>query len=253
MPSSVLTPILERRSRRHQVRFLDEQGIVRISEGFIANHGLQVRYGPFAGLRYKPAAAQNRILIPKLLGTYEHELHSIVAQIQKAGYDTIVDVGCAEGYYATGFALTTSANVVAFDAEKHELNLAREMAEENGLADRIEFRQWCSPDSLMELAIRPGRMFVLSDCEGYEIELFTPEVIQRLKHADVLIELHGNVKDELVRRFAGSHATQILVYAAETRRSMPELNVFSEGDRKLALNEFRGPQEWLWARTKARN
>ena len=39
-------------------------------------------------------------LIPRLLGTYECELHPHLAALSAEGLDCVIDVGCAEGYYA---------------------------------------------------------------------------------------------------------------------------------------------------------
>jgi hypothetical protein len=47
--------------------------------------------GPFAGMRYVPRAAGSSLL-PKLLGSYEAELHGIVAVVINSDYRKIVDV-----------------------------------------------------------------------------------------------------------------------------------------------------------------
>ncbi len=251
VPSRLLSPLIASRSRRHQAYVLRTLGIAAVAERYIAEHGLQVRYGPFAGIQYTPAVAENRLILPKLLGTYECELHEIIAYVQQAGYETIVDVGCGEGYYTTGLALTTKARIVAYDAEKGELAFARAMAEKNGVAAQIDFRRWCSPEELMKVARESERMFVLSDCEGYEIELFTPAVAARLPKADILIELHGNVKAELMRRFEKTHALQVIRFDRENRGRRPELDAMPEEDRARAVDECRFPQEWLWAKANS--
>jgi precorrin-6B methylase 2 len=248
IPSRLLSPIIAKRSRKHQAYVLRTLGIAEVADRFITEHGLQVRYGPFAGLTYTPMAARDRLIVPKLLGTYECELHEIVAQVQGRGYDSIVDVGCGEGYYTTGLAMTTKARVIAFDAENRELNFAREMAEANGVGDRVEFRQWCSPEALIDIANEGGRFFVLSDCEGYEVELFTPTAVQALRKADILIELHGSVKAELMRRFEKSHVIEIIAFDRANRGRRPELDAMSQADRERAVDECRFPQEWLWAK-----
>src|SRR3954470_7373079 len=91
VPSRLLSPVIARRSRRHQAYVLRTLGIADVADAFIKRHGLQVKYGPFAGMRYTSAAANDRLIVPKLLGTYECELHEIMARVQKSGYDTIVD------------------------------------------------------------------------------------------------------------------------------------------------------------------
>ena len=251
IPSRLLTPIMEKRSRKHQAHVLSTLGITAVAEAFITRHGLQVRYGPFAGMIYTPQVAKNRLITPKLLGTYECELHAIVAEVQKADYETIVDVGCGEGYYTTGFAMTTRSRIVAFDAETRELQFAREMAAANGVTAQIDFRQWCSSQELIHIANESDRLFVLSDCEGYEIELFTEATVAALGKADILIELHGEVKAELMRRLGESHALEVIVFDRRNRGSRPELDAMSQPDRERAVDECRFPQEWLWAQAKA--
>lgn len=249
VPSRLLSPLIASRSRRHQAHVLRTLGIEDVAERFIAKHGLQVRYGPFAGMLYMAAAAKNRLILPKLLGTYECELHDIVAYVQKAGYDTIVDVGCGEGYYTTGLALTTNARILAYDAEKRELEFARGMATANGVAAQIDFRRWCTPEELLKVARESNRLFVLSDCEGYEIELFTEAAVARLKNADILIEMHGDVKEELMRRLERDHTLQVIPFDRANRGRRPELDEMPEEDRVRAVDECRFPQEWLWAKS----
>jgi precorrin-6B methylase 2 len=249
IPSRLLSPIIARRSREHQANVLRTLGITEVAERFVKEHGLQVKYGPFAGLTYTAPAARNRLILPKLLGTYECELHSIVAQLQSGGYDTIVDVGCGEGYYTTGLAMTTKAQIIAFDAESRELRFAQEMAEANGVGKRVEFRQWCSPEELIVIASAGGRLFVLSDCEGYEIELFTPSAVEALRKADILIELHGDVKADLVRRLEKSHRVEIIAFDRTNRGRRTELDGMSQADQERAVDECRFPQEWLWAQS----
>ena len=42
------------------------------------------------------------VLIPKLLGSYEQELQPLLQRLAAQNYSEIVDIGCAEGYYAIG-------------------------------------------------------------------------------------------------------------------------------------------------------
>jgi len=40
----------------------------------------------------------------KLLGFYEQPLQPYIEQVIQTGYPTIINIGCAEGYYAVGLA-----------------------------------------------------------------------------------------------------------------------------------------------------
>ncbi|MCE9519631.1 MAG: hypothetical protein K8R87_08785, partial [Verrucomicrobia bacterium] len=65
----------------------------------------RVLAGPFAGLRYPKFEAVGSSLIGKLVGIYEIELGALMEKILVAPYETVVDLGCAEGYYAVGLAV----------------------------------------------------------------------------------------------------------------------------------------------------
>jgi hypothetical protein len=58
---------------------------------------LQVMSGPFQGIRYT-RRAQGSSISPKIVGTYEKELYDVIRSIQADGFDTVIDIGAAEGY-----------------------------------------------------------------------------------------------------------------------------------------------------------
>ena len=141
----------------------------------MADRGLQVRGGPFAGLEYDPSAIGfAEALVAKLLGAYERELHAAVHAIQvDKGIDTIVNIGCAEGYYASGLARSMPwAHVHAYDLSPTMRRLARRMAARNGVLERVTIRSGCDLDDLRGLA-GPSTV-VVSDCEGCDSEPPSP-------------------------------------------------------------------------------
>jgi hypothetical protein len=249
LPPKFFAGIMAARSRSHQVKYIRQIGMSELASQFTSRFGLVVRHGPFQGLRYTPEAVRDRLVICKLLGTYEKELHPIVQSIGLDSYDCIVDVGCAEGYYATGLALRTNSTVYAFDVSSAELALASQLARENSVADRVRLLGWCDSDHLARIAGSHKRPFILSDCEGYETELFTENLMPRLKHADLLIELHGRAKHLLLERLRLTHQVHSVSAVPRTRDDVrfTELEIFSPNQRLSAVNEFRGDQCWLWA------
>jgi protein-L-isoaspartate O-methyltransferase len=52
-------------------------------------------------------------LAPRLIGTYEDELHPHLAEALAADPEVILDIGCAEGYYAAGLARLAPGAVVS--------------------------------------------------------------------------------------------------------------------------------------------
>jgi hypothetical protein len=120
-PASIVARARAALHRQLAKRYLRKTGIGPATRSFATRHGLEVTGGPFAGLRYVPRYVSWSVdLIPKLLGTYEQELHPVIERWLNAGFDTFVDVGSAEGYYAVGLARgVEGARVHAFDIQEY--------------------------------------------------------------------------------------------------------------------------------------
>src|SRR5262249_39474913 len=129
------------------------------------------------------------MLAPKLVGSYETEIQPFVRRILQTDYRALLDVGCAEGYYAVGFAARMPlVHVYAFDIDPEARRLCAELAQKNGVLDRIDIRERCDPEALRYLPITGA--LIVSDCEGYEQDLLRPDLVPDLRFADVLVELH---------------------------------------------------------------
>ena len=101
---------------------------------------LIVRHGSFKGMIYPAYESHGSSLYPKLLGSYENELVAIIEEICAANYEDIIDVGCAEGFYAVGFAIRTSVSKIhAFDIDEKAVQACKKMAEMNHVSERIIF------------------------------------------------------------------------------------------------------------------
>ncbi len=177
--------------------------------------GDQIRHGFFAGIRLPGGGyAVGSCLIPKFVGTYEAELMPVVEEIVRRKPPVIVDVGCAEGYYAVGFALRCpQARVLAFDTSPEARQVCKETATANQVDDRISIAGECRPADLLNLSLPDGSL-VMSDCEGYELDLFTDEVVKHLATCLVFIEVHDCYRPEasatLKARFAATHDLQVI-------------------------------------------
>ena len=62
-----------------------------------------VQDGPFRGMEYKCDSIWGS-KYPKLVGSYEFELQPIVRYLFQKKFDTVINIGAAEGYYAVGWA-----------------------------------------------------------------------------------------------------------------------------------------------------
>ena len=247
--------IYRHRCRQVFERFAPFQATVK-AKLYPAGSPVKVLSGPFAGMLYVDEVVWGCIT-PKWLGTYELELHPVVAEIARQGYQTIIDVGSAEGYYAVGMArLLPHAMVKAFDTERlGRMQLGR-LSALNGTTARIaigeRFVPTASPDP------SGGNTLLISDIEGFEQPLLDPLRHPVLLCYDLLVEVHGfagfsaaEVLAQLRNRFTGSHQIREI---RERRRSVddcPPIAALPLGrDVALqAMDEGRTePQSWLWMR-----
>src|SRR6478752_2830493 len=89
-----------------------------LANTFVAQHGAKILGGPFAGMEYVSVATEGA-LVPRLLGSYESELHPHLQAFAEEGLDCVIDVGCAEGYYAVGLArMMPDVAVHAYDIDE---------------------------------------------------------------------------------------------------------------------------------------
>ena len=216
-------------------------------------YGYRVRNGPFAGLNYTRKAAGSA-LAPKLVGSYESELHPLWAQVLKRSYDLVVDIGCAEGYYAVGLAkhLSGKPKIVAFDMDFEARLLCRELSIINGVSDRVEVLGECDVNALKR--VLKGRALIVCDCEGAEVDLLQPNQIAALKEADIVVELHdflrAGITQTLTERFATTHDIQLIDSAMPDASSYPELEILTPEQREDALAERAQPMQWAWMRPR---
>lgn len=204
----------------------------------------KVLQGPFEGLKYPHIDITEATLVPKIAGSYESQLNLIIESIIAKGYTDIIDVGCAEGYYAVGFAKRMpAATIHAYDINQKDLDFCALMAKENGVTN-VRFGNFCSPEVLMNFKPR-SKALIFCDAEGYELELFTPEVISQLKDADFLIELHDTVNPSLStiikNRFAATHHIQMVNNRqTDVTTFFPKLTMLNAEDKQYAVTEHRG-------------
>ena len=255
LPAPIFTKIASVRSRNYQSALLERLGLFSIAQTLVERFGTRVLHGPFGGMDYPRASLLNRHGAVKLLGCYEAELHPFLTEIigKSADYEGFVDIGCAEGYYAVGLARATGKKVVAFDTEPREIAFCEEMARLNGVSELVETRNWCDAAFLRGLAGK--RQFVLSDCEGFELELFDAETVLALGKCDLIIELHTGAAPDIVKivskRFAASHYCE-LVRAQKRAADFAELEALDESERAKAVDEFRvNGMTWALLRAKS--
>jgi len=220
------------------------------TQEYVHRHGLTARYGPFAGLRYPEGLDPHPSdLVAKLAGTYESELADVVAEWVGSGLEHVVDVGCAEGYYAVGFAMAMpGATVHAYDIDPLARERCATMAALNGVKDRVLIGSACSPATLAGLPA--DGVALLADCEGYERTLLDPSAAPRLRAWTILVELHEfldpEIRSTIAERFSPTHAIELIGQTEHDGPGVPELAFIDASTRRILLSERR-PERMSWA------
>lgn len=217
---------------------------------FLTHHGARVLAGPFAGMEYVTRATEGA-LMPRLLGTYEAELHPHLQAFRAEGVDCVIDVGCAEGFYAVGLArLMPQATVHAYDIDPAARATCAELAKRNAVAERVIVGEAFAPEDFQRFAGR--RALVIMDVEGAETELLRPDLAPALAGMRLIVETHGRAKLEALReRFAPTHEVLRVDIGPKTAELPAWLKELGHLDQLLAVWEWRGcPTPWLVMRPK---
>ena len=211
--------------------------------------------GPFKGMAMPYFAAW-----PKLVGSYEDELHGVINEILATAYHAVVNIGCAEGYYAVGVAMKLKAAAIyCFEANPEMLERCRQNARVNQVEARMRFAGRGGAADLARLDLSKQSL-IICDVDGYEAELLQPSRIPGLRNCDLLIEVHDclapGTTAALTQRFRDTHDIRRFREQWKDAARYPQLKDLSVFEQHVALSEDRWSedqpidQEWLFLKVK---
>jgi hypothetical protein len=213
----------------------------------------EVQGGPFRGMKYVDQSAEG-CHVPKVIGCYEHELQPFFEAAITTRYDDVVNVGCAEGYYAIGLALRMpGATIHAYDINPGARTMCGRTAERNGVAGRMRIAELFKSTTFRDFAGR--RSLFLIDIEGNEVGLLEGAPDADLAGFDFIIECHdaapGKISRPLLERFQRTHAACLIAHSLPVVELPPTLSKLSDLDQLLAVWEWRShPTPWLVAASR---
>lgn len=183
--------------------------------------------GPFGGMQY-PDNELRPYLSSRLMGTYELELHPVIEELCACSYDTAIDIGAAEGYYAVGLCMRCpNLHMIAFEAVPFKRERLREMAIVNNVQDRLTIAGLCETENLRAALENKKNVLIICDIEGGERALLDPEVIPDLQRATLLVELHdvfpefADVPAVMRQRFEKTHEIREVMGRNRTLKDLP--------------------------------
>lgn len=232
-------------------------------QSIIKGKTIEVLDGPFKGMRYASARATGSALGLKLCGIYEEELLPVIAEIIEGEYKKILDIGSAEGYYAVGLARVISdVKVDAYDIDPYARELLNQMCEINEVSDRVAINGWCTKEILRQHDYT-DKTLIISDCEGYEKELFDEDSAEFLSQTDILIEVHDNLDTEkrpifeqIERAFSKTHDIEV-IYSMKRFEKVAKhcnkvlfKNTLTDRELEVFMDEREWNMVWVWMKGK---
>lgn len=172
--------------------------------------------GPFEGMQIpqKPIWEDANQSV-KLIGIYERELHDVITKAIARNPQTIVNVGCAEGYYAVGLArCLPQAKVFAFDKDLQSVLMCSDFGQRNGVS--ITAARGCEIPSELDVSSigGHGNYLYVVDVEGDEDTLLDPSKCKVLCHSDIIVEVHefliDGLTERLRKRFQETHDIEVI-------------------------------------------
>lgn len=222
-----------------------------LSDPILRTMNFTVQRGPFVGLRLHPDVVWSAgDTVTKVLGVYEQELHESIFDAISKKPTCVVNIGCADGYYAVGIQrLLPDVPVFAFDIDPRASFDFSKTQELNGTYARFEqnFDFSSPPPELLEF----DSIFFVIDIEGNERDIRSlPSVI--LKKSSMLIEVHDlfepGLTQKLVEFLSKTHEVKIIPEAGRDPHTLSELQNYGTLDKYIFLCEFRGSSmNWLYA------
>lgn len=207
-----------------------------------------VQYGPFKGMILNRQTWWGELdLGAQCLGLYEYEILSLLSQRKDKQFDTFIDIGAADGYYAVGMLFSNLvSSVICFEASANGQQAIKNNWQKNGspgelhihgVADNITIQS--IPDEALNNAL------IMIDIEGHEFELLDASFLDKLKHSEILIEIHNWVEnfevkyESLLKRLMQYFDISIVERVERPTTSRPELISFTDDNRLLLVSERR--------------
>lgn len=227
-------------SLNNALRLLAKYRSTLLQNTLVQQHGTRVMGGVFVGMDFVAQSAEG-CHVPKLLGCYEEELHPFLTKIEHEGYSTVINIGCAEGYYAVGIKrLLPNTNVLAYDVNPVAQEACKGLALKNNV--EIAVHGLFYPENFADFE-NEDKVLVWCDIEGAERELLDPVKSPALERMDLVIEFHptvqGHTLHDVLPRFSKTHNIEVI----SARGHNPELPIFLQQlghlDQLLAQWEWR--------------
>lgn len=213
--------------------------------------GGRVQTGPFKGTIIVPEVSWgDGDTASKLLGEYENELHDFIEATILSKPDTVINIGCAEGYYIVGMgARVPGVKLIAVDVNPAAIRVCSTNALANAITNFESRLGETTHEWLEDQCALPDNPFLIIDCEGFELPLLDPTKVPSLHKATMMIEAHDcvtpGITETLIQRFESTHNIQAIPQKSKDPYKFDFLKNLSDCDKWSLVHEGR-PSTMTW-------
>jgi hypothetical protein len=179
------------------------------------------------------------------LGLYEKEILDFISS--QTPFDTFLDIGAADGYYAVGLlhAKMTKKAICYEISEEGQRAISRNWLR-NEKPGELEIHGEANEKSIVSVAKNlTENTLVLIDIEGFEFQLLSQEVLVALGKCTVIIEIHNWVDGfedrypALLRDIERFFDIAIIAPSARHTQNIELLRSYTDDNRLLVSSERR--------------
>ena len=125
------------------------------------------------------------------LGLYEKEILDLISS--QGPFDTFLDIGAADGYYAVGLLhAKMTKKAICFESSAEGQRAISQNWLRNEKPGELEIHGEANEKSIATVANNlPEKTLVLIDIEGFEFQLLSQEILAALSKCTVIIEVHN--------------------------------------------------------------
>ncbi|MBN3196855.1 hypothetical protein [Pectobacterium versatile] len=207
-----------------------------------------VKYGPFNGLKLQRDTWWGKSdLGSMLLGLYEKEILDYIDTVNIEEFNSFIDIGAADGYYACGLLTAEKVNkAICFERSERGQDIIKSNWIRNGRKGELKVYGEANISSISALLPEElNKSLVLVDIEGYEFELLTHDIMSALSTCTVIIEIHNWVDDfipkyeNLLKDAWEFFDIEYFQRVERVTSNLPELRDFTDDNRLLLVSERR--------------
>ncbi len=233
---------------------LDKRKLWLVNHLFEISKG-EVISGHFKGMKLlkksnwdKKIYEYNPDLSSKITGCYEQEVQDKIVELQKKNKKKyFINFGAGEGYFALGVLNSgLFQKSIAFEISDISRNIMIENSKLNKLDNKLSIKYAVNSSFLNDFLDSEKKLddiFILSDIEGTEFEIFNDDNLSKLKNCNLIIEFHRHHIDVENKKFEDKLNKYFNVSVLSTgNRSFSDISLLKElndDDRWLIASENR--------------